>query len=98
MTKLVEGEGEKLSHIDELLHQRLIGQDEAVDAVTDAVIRARSGLKDPNRPIGSFIFSVRRVFEKPNSEVRWLSSCSMMKRIWFVSICPNTWQSMLSLA
>ena len=56
MTKLVEGEGEKLSHIDELLHQRLIGQDEAVDAVTDALIRARSGLKDPNRPIGSFIF------------------------------------------
>ena len=56
VTKLLEGEREKLLHLDALLHQRLIGQDETVDAVTDAVIRARSGLKDPNRPIGSFIF------------------------------------------
>ena len=56
VTKLLEGEREKLLQLDALLHQRLIGQDEAVDAVTDAVIRARSGLKDPNRPIGSFIF------------------------------------------
>ena len=56
VAKLLEGEREKLLHLDALLHQRLIGQDEAVDAVTDAVIRARSGLKDPDRPIGSFIF------------------------------------------
>ena len=56
VSKLLEGEREKLLHLGELLHQRLIGQEEAVQAVADAVIRARSGLKDPNRPIGSFIF------------------------------------------
>jgi ATP-dependent Clp protease ATP-binding subunit ClpB len=53
---LVEGEKEKLLRLDQILHQRVIGQDEAVQAVADAVIRARSGLKDPKRPIGSFIF------------------------------------------
>ena len=47
---------QKLLHLDDELHQRVIGQDEAVDAVAEAVMRARSGLKDPNRPIGSFIF------------------------------------------
>ncbi|MBA3442510.1 MAG: AAA family ATPase, partial [Pyrinomonadaceae bacterium] len=56
VAKLMEGEVEKLLHLDEHLHKRVIGQDEAVEAVADAVIRARSGLKDPNRPIGSFIF------------------------------------------
>ncbi len=56
VAKLLEGEREKLLHLDDLLHQRLIGQQEAVQAVADAVIRARSGLKDPSRPIGSFIF------------------------------------------
>ncbi len=56
VSKLLEGEREKLLHLGEHLHKRLIGQDEAVSAVADAVVRARSGLKDPNRPIGSFIF------------------------------------------
>jgi ATP-dependent Clp protease ATP-binding subunit ClpB len=56
VTKLLEGEMQKLLHLDEELHKRVIGQDEAVTAVAEAVIRARSGLKDPNRPIGSFIF------------------------------------------
>ena len=56
VSKLLEGEVEKLLHLDEELHRRVIGQDEAVEAVAQAVIRARSGLKDPNRPIGSFIF------------------------------------------
>lgn len=56
VTKLMEGEIEKLLHLEGQLHHRVIGQDEAVEAVSDAVIRARSGLKDPNRPIGSFIF------------------------------------------
>ncbi|MBM4251330.1 MAG: ATP-dependent chaperone ClpB [Deltaproteobacteria bacterium] len=56
MTKLVEGERDKLLNLDKLLHQRVIGQDVAVQHVADAVIRARSGIKDPNRPIGSFIF------------------------------------------
>lgn len=56
VTRLVEGERQKLLKLDELLHKRVIGQDKAVQLVADAVIRARSGIKDPNRPIGSFIF------------------------------------------
>ena len=56
VTKLVEGEREKLLRLDEILHERVIGQDEAVQLVADAVLRARSGIKDPRRPIGSFIF------------------------------------------
>ncbi|WGG47193.1 ATP-dependent chaperone ClpB [Rossellomorea sp. DA94] len=56
VTKLVEGEREKLLKLDHILHERVIGQDEAVQLVSDAVIRARAGIKDPNRPIGSFIF------------------------------------------
>ncbi|HLF56791.1 MAG TPA: AAA family ATPase, partial [Thermoanaerobaculia bacterium] len=56
VTRLVEGEREKLLHLDEVLHRRVVGQDEAVQAVADAVIRARSGIKDPRRPIGSFLF------------------------------------------
>ena len=56
VTKLMEGEMKKLLNLESELHQRVIGQDEAVTAVAEAVIRARSGLKDPNRPIGSFIF------------------------------------------
>ncbi|MBI1390628.1 MAG: ATP-dependent chaperone ClpB [bacterium] len=56
MTRLMEGEREKLLRLADLLHERVIGQDEAVDAVADAVVRARAGIKDPRRPIGSFIF------------------------------------------
>jgi ATP-dependent Clp protease ATP-binding subunit ClpB len=56
VSKLLEGEVQKLLHLEEELHKRVIGQDEAVTAVAEAVIRARSGLKDPHRPIGSFIF------------------------------------------
>ncbi len=56
VTRLVEGEREKLLRLDEILHRRVIGQDEAVQLVADAVIRARSGIKDPRRPIGSFLF------------------------------------------
>jgi ATP-dependent Clp protease ATP-binding subunit ClpB len=56
VTRLVEGEREKLLRLDEILHRRVIGQDEAVRLVADAVIRARSGIKDPRRPIGSFVF------------------------------------------
>jgi ATP-dependent Clp protease ATP-binding subunit ClpB len=56
VSRLMEGETEKLLHMEERLHERLIGQDEAVTAVSDAIRRARAGLKDPKRPIGSFIF------------------------------------------
>jgi len=56
VARLMEGEREKLLRLDEVLHERVIGQDEAVQLVADAVIRARAGIKDPKRPIGSFIF------------------------------------------
>jgi ATP-dependent Clp protease ATP-binding subunit ClpB len=56
VSRLMEGEREKLLRLDEVLHRRVVGQDEAVRLVADAVIRARSGIKDPRRPIGSFIF------------------------------------------
>src|SRR6202042_3422981 len=56
VTRLQEGEREKLLRLDQILHERVVGQDQAVQLVTDAIIRARSGIKDPRRPIGSFIF------------------------------------------
>ena len=56
VTRLLEGELEKLVHMEERLHERVVGQDEAIAAVSDAVRRARAGLKDPRRPIGSFLF------------------------------------------
>jgi len=56
VTRLLEGEKEKLLRLDSILHERVIGQDEAVQSVADAVLRARAGLQDPSRPIGSFIF------------------------------------------
>ena len=56
VSKLLEGEMKKLLHLEDELHKRVVGQDEAVEAVAEAVMRARSGLKDPRRPIGSFIF------------------------------------------
>lgn len=56
VTKMMTGEREKLLHLEETLHQRVVGQDKAVQVVSDAIIRARAGIKDPNRPIGSFIF------------------------------------------
>jgi ATP-dependent Clp protease ATP-binding subunit ClpB len=56
LSKLVEGEREKLLRLESLLHERVIGQNEAVQLVSDAVLRARAGIKDPNRPIGSFLF------------------------------------------
>ena len=56
VTKMLQGERDKLMHLDEVLHARVVGQDEAVTAVSEAILRARAGIKDPNRPIGSFIF------------------------------------------
>ena len=56
VSKLMEGEREKLLHLPEILHRRVVGQDEAVDRVCDAILRSRAGIQDPNRPIGSFLF------------------------------------------
>src|SRR3970282_2265256 len=56
VSRLMEGEIQKLIHMEERLHQRVVGQDEAIRAVANAIRRARAGLQDPNRPLGSFIF------------------------------------------
>ena len=56
VARLMEGEREKLLHLDDVLHQRVVGQDEAVEKVTEAIIRSRAGIANPNRPIGSFLF------------------------------------------
>ena len=56
VAKLMEGEREKLLHLDDVLHQRVVGQDEAVEKVSEAILRSRAGIADPNRPIGSFLF------------------------------------------
>ena len=56
VTQMMETEADKLLHMEERLHERIIGQEEAIQAISDAIRRARSGLKDPRRPIGSFIF------------------------------------------
>ena len=56
LSKLMEGEKEKILHLDDILHRRVVGQDEAVTKVTEAIIRSRAGISDPNRPIGSFLF------------------------------------------
>ena len=56
VTKLMEGEREKILHLDDILHKRVVGQDEAVTKVTEAILRSRAGIADPNRPIGSFLF------------------------------------------
>ena len=66
VSKLLEGEMEKLVHLEEHLHKRVIGQDEAVRVVANAVRRARAGLQDPNRPIGSFIFWDLPASARPN--------------------------------
>lgn len=82
----MEGEKKKLAHLDEILHQRVIGQDEAVKAVSEAVIRARAGIKDPNKPIGSFIFLGQRASARRNLP-RALPKCSStMKRASSASI------------
>ena len=56
LAKMLTGEREKLLHLEDTLHERVVGQDEAVKVVSEAILRARAGIKDPNRPIGSFIF------------------------------------------
>ncbi len=56
VSKMLTGEREKLVHLEDVLHERVVGQDEAVRVVSEAILRARAGIKDPNRPIGSFIF------------------------------------------
>jgi len=70
VARLQEGEREKLLRLDEILHERVVGQDEAVQLVADAIIRARSGIKDPRRPIGSFVTLAAALFDTEENMVR----------------------------
>jgi len=79
VSQMMETEAEKLLRMEDVLHQRIIGQSKAVAAVADAIRRARSGLKDPKRPIGSFIFLGSSGVARRNWPRRWRSSCSTMK-------------------
>jgi len=82
VSKLVEGEREKLLRLPQVLHQRVIGQDEAVQLVSEAILRSRAGVADENRPIGSFLFLGPTGVAKPNWPRPWRKPFSMMKRTW----------------
>ena len=81
----MEGEQQKLVHMEERLHERVIGQDEAIEAVSDAVRRARAGLKDPRRPIGSFLFLGPTGVGKTELARALAGSCSTTSRRWSAS-------------
>ena len=93
VSRLMEGEVEKLIQMEERLHERVIGQDEAVEAVSNALRRSRAGLSDPNRPIGSFLFLGPTGVGKTELARRWPSSCSTPSRRSSASTCPSTWRS-----
>jgi ATP-dependent Clp protease ATP-binding subunit ClpB len=89
VSKLMEGERQKLLQLEGGIHKRVVGQDEAVQVVSDAILRARSGIKDPNRPIGSFIFlGPTGVGTEP-----WQNTSLTTNRPWSGSICPSTWKN-----
>ncbi len=79
VSKMMEGERDKLLKMEEVLHRRVVGQNEAVRAVSDAIRRSRSGLADPNKPYGSFLFLRRPVWVRPSCAKLWQASCSTAK-------------------
>lgn len=79
VTQMMETEAAKLLQMEERLRERIIGQQEAIHAISDAIRRARSGLKDPSRPIGSFIFIGPPALARPNSPKPWPGLCSTTK-------------------
>ena len=94
VSRLMEGEVEKLLHMEERLHERVIGQDEAVAAVANALRRSRAGLQDPNRPIGSFLFlgPDRRRQDRAGARAGRVPVRRRATR-WCASTCRSTWRS-----
>lgn len=84
VSKLMEGEREKLLHLDDTLHERVIGQDEAVEKVCEAILRSRAGIQNPNRPIGSFLFLGPTGVGKTELAKALAQALLTMKRTWFV--------------
>jgi ATP-dependent Clp protease ATP-binding subunit ClpC len=90
LSQMMESESDKLLHMEERLHERIIGQDEAIHAISDAIRRARSGLKDPAARLARLSLSAPPALARPNWPRRWPGSCSMMKKPWCASTCRNT--------
>ena len=86
VAKLTESERSKTLHMDELLHKRVIGQDEGVTKVTEAIIRSKAGIKDPTKPIGSFLFLGPTGSARQSLQKRWQRHYLTMRTTWFVSI------------
>lgn len=93
VSRMMESEREKLLRMEQELHHRVIGQNEAVDAVSNAIRRSRAGLADPNRPIGSFLFLGPTGVGKQSFVRRWRTLCLIATRRWSVSICPSLWRN-----
>ena len=91
--KLMEGELQKLLRLEDELHRRVVGQDEAVRAVADAVLRARAGIKDPNAPSAHSSSWAPPASAKPSWRGRWPRPCSTTRTTWCASTCPSTWRS-----
>ena len=86
VSKLMQGEREKLLQMEGKLHERVVGQDEAIQAVSDAIRRSRAGLSDPNRPLGSASSSwAPPASARPSCARRWPASCSTAKTTWCAS-------------
>ena len=99
VSKMLQGEREKLIQMEARLHERVVGQDEAVRLVSDAIRRSRSGLSDPNRPYGSFLFlGPTGVGQDRALQGARRRSCSMPRTISSASTCPSTWRSTRSRA
>ena len=86
VAKLSESERNKTLHLDEELHKRVVGQDDGVTKVTEAIIRSKAGIKDPTKPIGSFLFLDRPVSARPNLQKHLLPACLTMNPTWCVLI------------
>ena len=78
VSKMMQSEKEKLLNLEDELHKRVVGQDEAIEAVADAIRRSSAGLQDPKKPIGSFIFLVQQVLVKQNWQKHWPNIFLMM--------------------
>ena len=82
VSKMLEGEMQKLVQMEDRLRERVVGQDEALSAVANAIRRSRAGCRDPKRPIGSFIFLGLRALARRRRRGRWRSFCSMTRPRW----------------
>ena len=96
VNSLKEEETQKLLRIEAELHKRVISQRPAISALARAIRRSRAGLKNPLRPVGSFLFSARPASAKRKWPARWRSSCSAANARSFASTCRSSWRSIPS--